>query len=237
MIPLNSQPVEKQVLTSDGKLDVVSVWPTIQGEGPFAGTPAVFVRLAGCNLDCPKCDTDYTTRREPLSVGELTDRINSSQKWRGRAGQGPLAVLTGGEPFRQNIAPLIHNLVRCGYRVQVETNGTLFIPSLPHHLFTTVCSPKTPVIDERIKKWVTALKYVVEAGKVDWLNDGLPLSTLGRSCAVARPWRTFEGEVFVQPLDTGDPTLNEANLNTAVKSCMMFGYRLCLQIHKALGLE
>ena len=53
----NGQPIEKVQRTFDGTLEVHSIFKTIQGEGPFCGTPAVFIRLAGCNLQCPWCDT------------------------------------------------------------------------------------------------------------------------------------------------------------------------------------
>ena len=60
---MNQQAPEKQQLRGDGLLAVHSIFYTIQGEGPFAGETAVFVRLAGCNLQCPLCDTDYTSDR------------------------------------------------------------------------------------------------------------------------------------------------------------------------------
>ena len=60
----NTQPAEKQVKSSGLILAINSIFYTIQGEGPFAGSPAVFVRLAGCNLQCPMCDTEYTSRQQ-----------------------------------------------------------------------------------------------------------------------------------------------------------------------------
>jgi 7-carboxy-7-deazaguanine synthase len=66
-------PVRKQELTEDGSLDVVDIFPTIQGEGPNAGRPAVFVRLWGCNLTCSFCDTDF----EPTPVVYVRDRQQS----------------------------------------------------------------------------------------------------------------------------------------------------------------
>jgi len=50
---MNQQPIEKQFLHPKGDLEVHSIFLTIQGEGPFTGQRAVFVRLAGCNLQCP----------------------------------------------------------------------------------------------------------------------------------------------------------------------------------------
>ena len=50
---INIQPIEKRELSTDGSVQVHSIFYTLQGEGPFAGQPAVFVRLAGFNLQCP----------------------------------------------------------------------------------------------------------------------------------------------------------------------------------------
>jgi len=93
----NIQPIEKSVFDEEGRLNVVKVWSTIQGEGPFTGTPAVFVRLAGCNLQCPLCDTNYTTNRKLRSAEEVADLVQSEHS------KTSLVVLTGGEPFRQNV--------------------------------------------------------------------------------------------------------------------------------------
>lgn len=114
----NTQPREKQHLASPDLLDVIDVWNTIQGEGPFAGCPATFVRLAGCNLKCTLCDTDYTSKRRVMSLLELVTWIRTLCA-------SDLVVITGGEPFRQNVNKLVEVLLGYGYKVQVETNGTL----------------------------------------------------------------------------------------------------------------
>jgi organic radical activating enzyme len=104
--------------------------PTFQGEGPSAGTPAMFIRLWGCNLDCGWCDTPYTwdttgrlgvaydraTESTDITVDDLVDRMEDV----------PLVVITGGEPLLQSSAltVLIFELVEAGYQVEVETNGT-----------------------------------------------------------------------------------------------------------------
>lgn len=100
---------------------------TIQGEGPSAGTPAMFVRTSCCNLECAWCDTPYTwdgtrfdlpAERTRRSVAELTTWAAGRPE--------PLAVLTGGEPLMQQRAliPLARALVGAGKRVEIETNGT-----------------------------------------------------------------------------------------------------------------
>ena len=100
---------------------------TIQGEGPSAGTPAMFIRTSGCNLECRWCDTPYTWDRERFDLpAERTRRsVAELADWAGTCPE-PLAVLTGGEPLMQQRAliPLAHALVSLGKRVEIETNGT-----------------------------------------------------------------------------------------------------------------
>lgn len=221
------------VIKSMEHLQVHSIFATIQGEGPFAGTPAVFIRLTGCNIRCPGCDTDYTSRRIFQLPSEVLEEVVR------QAGSAvTLVVITGGEPFRQNFAPLVSLLLKAGFRVQVETNGTVMRTGegMPWDEITIVCSPKTPKIDPQMADLVDAFKYVVQAGQVSEL-DGLPLSTLSSGKTVARPPVGSPASIYVQPFDEQDAAKNKANLEAAVASCRRFGYRLCLQIHKLCNLE
>jgi organic radical activating enzyme len=231
---LNTQPRERRTLNDDGYLlEIVNVWDTMQGEGPYAGTPAMFVRLAGCNLQCGFCDTDYTTDRKRLHINEIVNQIEATRP------PPHLVVITGGEPFRQNIGPFVSLLRREGYLVQIETNGTLFRPEINDHLYRNmviVCSPKAPNVHHNLQEHVTALKYVLSADSVN-PHDGLPARVLGSRYSIARPWPTFNGSIYVQPEDHQDLVRNKANVDAAVASCMKFGYRLCLQLHKIVGLE
>ncbi len=226
---INHQLPMKKESREDGTLDVFKVWNTIQGEGPFAGTPAVFVRLRGCNLQCKHCDTDYTSgfvEVEPRTLVNWVFGFRSSG----------LVVITGGEPFRQNIGPFIREMIQAGeFKVQIETNGTLY-QDIPYVNTTVVCSPKTPGIHQDLVPRINALKYVLSADAVD-PADGLPLHVLGDCRTPCKPWRAFKGDIYVQPEDTGDETKNKANTQAVVDSCMKFGYRVCLQTHKILGLE
>lgn len=228
----NNQLTSRQEHRPDGKLELHHVFSTIQGEGPFAGTPAIFVRLYGCNLQCPYCDTDYTSKKElvaPLKLVELVMACQPLQK---------LVVISGGEPFRQNIVPAVECLLAAGFRVQVETNGTGYLQDFPFDKATVVCSPKTGRINVDLAKHAHAFKYVVQAGKVNQ-QDGLPISTLGQLTqhSVARPPVGSMAEIFVQPLDEQDAEKNKANLDAAIQSCVRFGYRLCIQTHKLVNLE
>lgn len=233
MFPLNLQPIEKKVHDPEGRLEVFHIWQTIQGEGPFAGRPAVFIRLAGCNLQCPACDTDYTSHRQLYSPSDLlreASRIKEATTW--------LLVLTGGEPFRQQLGEFVQEAFAQGYEVQVETNGTLLDESLwgLYADISVVCSPKAPKVHPDLIPVIDAWKYVLHADHVD-PEDGLPTDVLGTGLRPARPPAGHPGEIFVQPMDTGDPEENKRHIQAAVNSCMRFGYRLSLQTHKLLGLE
>lgn len=240
---VNIQPRERRALEPSGTLQVHSIFMTIQGEGPFCGTPCVFVRLAGCNLQCPACDTDYTSDRALMRPGEILFEIN--ELWRKDKWRPGLVVITGGEPFRQNLARLFTVLINNGYHVQVETNGTLpFTPFAYQRVVNNtgrsgvyvVCSPKTPKVHHDVYDHACALKYVVEAGHAD-PTDGLPTSALRMPNPPARPPVGWLRPVYVQPLDTQDPEQNAAHAREAVASCLRHGYTLQVQIHKVVGVE
>lgn len=229
---VNTQPPEKPDYREDGSLEVVQVWHTLQGEGPLAGTPAVFVRLAGCSLLCDKCDTDYTSMRQRCSVSDLLSALDEAGSDATR-----LIVLTGGEPFRQNIVPFVKQALALAWRVQIETNGTYYLPELPYDkgfdYLSVVCSPKTVRIHPDLSPSIDAYKYVLDADHVD-PHDGLPTLSLGR----ARPARPeFKSQdIYVQPLDEGNAERNARHAQACVTSCLRYGYRYSHQLHKHLGL-
>ena len=228
---LNNQPPEKRVRSADGSVVVHSIFPTIQGEGPFAGCPAIFIRLAGCNLQCPGCDTDYTTTRTPLSPAVIIDTLLETPL------PHNLVVITGGEPFRQNLTPLVNALLEADYVVQIETNGTLHDADFPYQRCTIVVSPKTGSIARGLIEHIDALKYVLHADHLD-PRDGLPLEALGHTASprLARP-NGLVIPIYIQPEDTQDPVQNSKNIAACIASTMKFGYALGLQTHKLIGVE
>lgn len=233
---LNDQrPIAAQY-SIDGTIDVHSIFRTIQGEGPFAGERALFIRLYGCNLQCPGCDTEYTSTSRTWLPIDLADHVLFDQDW----ARGALIVFTGGEPFRQNVVPAIYELLKLGYRVQVETNGVIAPPKIDlldyFKNFHIVCSPKTTRISDSVFQRASAFKYVLRVGDVH-ARDGLPTRALEHRASphVARP--RAGAPVYVQPMDEHDGELNAANTAAAVASAMQFGYIFQLQVHKFAGLE
>lgn len=227
---LNNQVPELPQRSSHGEVWIHSVFDTIQGEGPYQGYPAIFIRVAGCNLQCPGCDTDYTYQRICYNPRQLVQRVQ------GYKNPGKLVVITGGEPFRQNIVPLVKLLLNTGFPVQIETNGTYYPgDDWPWERVCIVCSPKTPAIHPRMH--VDAYKYVLDASHVNE-KDGLPTSVLGMNKPPARPRKGVDENVpiYLQPMDEQDAEKNTANLTAVVQSCVRFNYRVQLQTHKILGM-
>lgn len=235
---MNLQPIEKRTKSADGLLSLHSIFHTIQGEGPFCGTPSVFVRLAGCNLQCPACDTDYTQGRRAASVQEILDKVLEYQS-------SGLVVITGGEPFRQDITRLLNVLTDAGFYVQIETNGTLepveylysTMPGIRTGVYV-VCSPKTGKVHPRINDVACCFKYVIAHDSIHE-DDGLPLRALEHRASpyVARPPQNWARPIYLQPMDAKDPDVNEKNLRAAIASCMAHGYILQLQVHKLIDME
>lgn len=234
-------PIRKAEFNNDGQqLWVQECFGTLQGEGPFAGQSAVFVRLAGCNLKCHFCDTDFESSKWNPTLDQLVAKIQAEHD--ARVPQSKLVVFTGGEPLRQNVVPLFLRLRHGGWSIQVETAGTLCPPELFQRMrykrgaFTVVCSPKTPGLNAQIVKYVRHYKYIIRAGEID-PDDGLPVMStqiLGMKARLARP--PLGSIVYVQPMDEGDAQKNQLNLRAAASSAMRHGYKLSVQMHKLAGL-
>jgi organic radical activating enzyme len=210
---------KRSVETGDGQtLQVVEIFPTLQGEGPYTGWPSVFVRLGGCNLACRFCDTEFEDFK-PIALPDILSQVDALA-----AGIRKLVVITGGEPFRQPIAPLCEALLAKGYKLQIETNGTLYRP-IPEGV-DIICSPKNesgkgymPIRPDLAER-VNAYKFIISAHMPDYADVGI---------AVDKP-------IYIQPMDEHDEAKNAANRAYAVDLAMKRGYRLSLQTHKLLNI-
>jgi 7-carboxy-7-deazaguanine synthase len=116
---------------------VNEIFQTIQGEATFTGTPSVFVRLQGCPVGCPWCDTKHTWKVEPrlqLPLVELEQKTGDGATWsevttealceRLKRFEARHVVITGGEPCLYDLRPLTWELLCRGFTVQLETSGT-----------------------------------------------------------------------------------------------------------------
>ncbi len=144
-------------------LPVSEIFESIQGEGPFIGKRAIFLRLAFCNLSCSFCDTDYTWKGKiiykRMSLKEIEEKIlkyNINH-----------IVITGGEPllWEKFFFPLVENLLAKRFLIEVETNGTIesFLPQDVHFNVSPKLSNSGEPYGKRIK--INVLKSFNEREK------------------------------------------------------------------------
>jgi len=135
---------------------VNEIFYSIQGEGFWTGTPAVFLRLSGCNLNCSFCDTPHEDHKVTMSIAEIVSKVS--------AYPARIIVITGGEPALQLEGKLIEELHQAGFRVHLETNGTI---ALRCQVDWLTISPK--------ENWVVRvgdeLKLVYTGQKLDLYED------------------------------------------------------------------
>ena len=106
---------------------LIETYKSIQGESSFAGLPCIFVRLAGCNLRCSWCDSEYTfTGGHKMSVDEVIMEVE-------KLAPVKLVEITGGEPMLQEreVIPLMERLLADGYEVMIETSGERPLADVP----------------------------------------------------------------------------------------------------------
>lgn len=204
-------------------LEVQHIFPTIQGEGPYVGQPAIFIRLGGCNLACSFCDTEFESfkSRSLQDILNCVDAFNAARIYQ-------LIVITGGEPLRQPLAKLCSALEAQGYHVQIETNGTYY-QDLPDTV-SIICSPKAPTgtyhaIRPDLLPKITAFKFIISEDDPGYRH----VPEVGQS--------VYQTPVYIQPMDEQDAKQNKKNRNYAVALCQQHGYFLSLQIHKILRIE
>lgn len=205
---------------------VKEIFLTLQGEGAQAGTRAVFLRFAGCNLwtgreqdrataVCRFCDTDFVGT-DGTGGGKFADAASLAAAvaacW-GPDGAHRLVVITGGEPLLQLDAALIVALHGQGFRLAVELNGTLAAPAGIDWL---CISPKANATT--VQRSGNELKLVFPQEGVD------PAQFEGWAFA----------HFFLQPLDGPDQA---ANVQAAIRYCLQHPrWRLSLQTHKLTGI-
>lgn len=118
---------------------VNEIFFSLQGEGYHTGRAAVFVRMAGCNLRCAFCDTDFS-QAHPMTAQQIADAVFAYSTH-----PRTLIVLTGGEPSLQADDELIEALHRYGQQIAIETNGTR---PLPRGIDWVTVSPKADSAEE-----------------------------------------------------------------------------------------
>ena len=181
-------------------LRITEIFHSIQGESSHVGRPCVFVRLAGCNLRCRWCDSEYTfTGGEKISIDDVIQRVRSYEC--------NLVEVTGGEPLAQKEAfPLIERLCDDGFEVLIETSGSIDIEPVDRRakIILDIKCPGSGEVEKNYWPNIERLnahdeiKFVI-AGRADyeWARDVIAERSLtGRTILFSPVW----GELELKPL-------------------------------------
>ena len=189
------------------------IFYSLQGEGYHSGTPAVFVRLSGCNLRCAFCDTQHQTGKM-MSLQEIVDEVNKYPI-------APLVVLTGGEPSLFIDEAFVAELKqKTGKTITIETNGTR---PLPANLDWVTLSPKTGFDGGGVEPCVLTC------------CDELKVIYLGQDLT---QYDDIEARYrFLQPCYEENEENRNANMQVCVEAVKSHpNWRLSLQIHRVLNI-
>ncbi len=201
-------------------MKINEIFYSLQGEGRYTGTPAVFVRLAGCNLRCWFCDTDFEQGTE-MSEDEIV--------WSVLSYPSPYVVITGGEPTLQLTASLCERLHAEGRYLMMETNGTRPLPEGCTIDWIT-CSPKLVSMGEGRRQLAPVRLSHIDELKVVFEDSPSQDMALYEQIAA--------GEYRLQPCDTGSPERNKEILNKTLNYILQHPkWKLSLQTHKMLGVR
>lgn len=208
-------------------LDVQEIFSTLQGEGPYVGYPSVFIRLGGCNLACNFCDTEFESYKNISLEKILAEVVKLAKNPEGKITR-KLIVITGGEPLRQPIERLCEELIKLGFTIQIETNGTIFRELHPQ--VKIICSPKISnnkyhQIRPDLLARINAFKFIVSENNPDYTE----ITDVGQS--------RRKVPTYVQPMDEYDKEKNQRNLEHAINLVQQHGHILSLQTHKIIGLK
>jgi organic radical activating enzyme len=196
---------------------IAEVFTSVQGEGLLQGVPSHFIRLSGCNLRCRFCDTKRARRggRE-MTAAEVVRRVIALE----REAPAEWVVLTGGEPLLQDVGGLVPGLRDRGFKVQVETNGTLFQPA---PFDRVAVSPKPPA-------YLSDARWRARAGEIKLVATRELTFAALEEVRREFPART---PILLQPQSNRLESRRRAmRLLDAARKAGLPNLRLTLQLHK-----
>ncbi len=193
------------------------IFYSLQGEGIYVGTPCVFIRFAGCNLNCHFCDTEFNTFRE-MSEDKIIEEVKKFPAHH--------VILTGGEPTLQLTITLLDKIHDEGKKIHIETNGTHYIDKeMASKIDWITCSPK--------------FEFNPNAQlKLDFMNE-LKVVFMGQDMSIYDDLLNIPSCLFyLQPCDTGDNLKNKKIIDKTIQYIKAHpNWRLSLQVHKLLNIR
>ncbi len=213
---------------------------TIQGEGQYTGTAAIFIRLQGCPVGCSWCDTKHTWNVDgdkEITLKNVIEKNSETEEWADANSEQLLSfiqsqgyrakhvVITGGEPAMYDLVPLCDLLHKNGYSTQIETSGTfeLKVPDLT---------------------WVTVSPKINMAGGYEVLANCMARANEIKH-PIAREKHVEELEHLIAKAPIADNALiylqpisqKASATKLAIETCKDKNWRLSVQVHKYIGIS
>ena len=218
---------------------------TIQGEGPSAGRPALFLRVQGCSVGCKWCDTKYSWRPE----GGTQYDFNQLYKMIDELPHGTIVVITGGEPleYAQQLEDFLVPYARRGNTsdprwFEMETSGYMFEPNLATQFDQLTISPKImpsaevetnrQLSDEITEKW---LDYQTQLGGITLLRWKFVIGSDEDYKVVSqfllKHKRILSEHIWLMPEGMNPEAMTRCAREVVVPICVERGYSLSLRQH------
>jgi 7-carboxy-7-deazaguanine synthase len=216
-------------------LYLIEIYKSVQGESSFAGLPCIFVRLAGCNLRCAWCDSEYTfTGGTKMTEDEVVAEIEKLAPVR-------LVELTGGEPLLQEreVIPLMQRLLESGSELMIETSGERPLKGVPRAVHKIV-DVKCPGSGEAGTFRLENLDWLTERDEVKFVIANRADYEFARAFIREHRLETRAGQVLLSPAFTKTPTPERTTGNCLLDPRELVEWmladglpaRVSLQIHK-----
>jgi 7-carboxy-7-deazaguanine synthase len=216
-------------------LSIIEIYRSIQGESSFAGLPCTFVRLAGCNLRCTWCDSEYTfTGGKKMTSNEIFAEVQ-------RLSRNGLVEITGGEPMLQarELVPLMQRLLDCGYQVLIETSGERPLADVPKAVHKIV-DVKCPDSGEGDTFQMDNLHALTASDEVKFVIASRRDYEFARDFTREHQLESQVGSVIFSPAFRKDATGSRDASHCLISPCQIadlivqdgLNVRLGLQIHK-----
>lgn len=214
---------------------LIEIYKSVQGESSFAGVPCIFVRLAGCNLRCSWCDSEYTfTGGYKLTEDEVAAEIE-------KLAPVKLVEFTGGEPLLQEreLVPLMQRLLGEGYELMIETSGERPVDNVPtavHRIIDVKC----PGSGEASRFRMSNLEQLTKRDEVKFVITGRSDYEYAREFIRQHDLESRAGQILLSPAFTKTPVPERSTINALLDPSELVNWmledglkaRLSLQIHK-----
>jgi len=216
-------------------LRLIEIYKSIQGESSFAGLPCIFVRLAGCNLRCAWCDSEYTfTGGYKLSEDQIVVEVE-------KLAPVKLIEFTGGEPMLQEreLIPLMNRLLAADCELMIETSGERPLGAVPRAVHKIV-DVKCPGSGEGGRFQMANLDCLTDRDELKFVIANRHDYEFARDfIRVHRP-EARAGQILLSPAFSKTPTPERSSENCLLDPRELVEWmladglpaRLSLQIHK-----